>query len=451
MKLTHLLILAAVVISPIAQANSELLSETKAEKSVQAKHNKQREAGFKLTEKQVAEKLANLKAQRDALEAETEALSVNFSENEQTLAQLEENLRLEVGSLGELFGVVRQSAKDLQLEMSDSVTQLDRQTHNQIVDAIVDAKALPSLTQLQGFWSAMLEQIQASSQVSTAMVPYVNGAGEHVELEGMRIGSYGIIAKQGYIDWNTNQQFAKPYLVQPKGAPTLDAIVQGEQWLTLDPSRGQLIEQLALTPTLKDRLEQGGLVGKIILGLLAIGLLIVMVRGLVLLVTRAKVASQLKSDKVSQKNPLGRILSVHSQGNFHNAEALEMRLLESIVDEQRSLEKGLSMLKLMAALAPMLGLLGTVTGMIETFQTITQFGNGDPKIMAGGISMALVTTVLGLVAAIPLLIGHNILSTQAETIRTILEKHSIALVATQMESEQGEEQAISDIAQERVA
>lgn len=91
------------------------------------------------------------------------------------------------------------------------------------------------------------------------------------------------------------------------------------------------------------------------------------------------------------------------------------------------------MLKLLAALAPMLGLLGTVTGMIETFQVITQFGNGDPKVMAGGISMALVTTVEGLIAAIPLLLAHNILSAQAETIRNILEKQGIGLVAQQAE------------------
>ncbi|MCL4124191.1 UNVERIFIED_CONTAM: hypothetical protein GTU68_045636 [Idotea baltica] len=93
------------------------------------------------------------------------------------------------------------------------------------------------------------------------------------------------------------------------------------------------------------------------------------------------------------------------------------------------------MLKLLAALAPMLGLLGTVTGMIETFQVITQFGNGDPKVMAGGISMALVTTVLGLVAAMPLLLTHNILSSQAESIRTILEKQGLSLVAEQAEKE----------------
>ncbi|NMT04022.1 MotA/TolQ/ExbB proton channel family protein, partial [Vibrio parahaemolyticus] len=123
----------------------------------------------------------------------------------------------------------------------------------------------------------------------------------------------------------------------------------------------------------------------------------------------------------------------------------------AVVDEQTHLEKGLSMLKLLAALAPMLGLLGTVTGMIETFQVITQFGNGDPKVMAGGISMALVTTVLGLVSAMPLLLAHNVLSSQAENIRSILEKQGIGLVAEQAERDMPSNKSHSNTLAENAA
>ena len=154
-----------------------------------------------------------------------------------------------------------------------------------------------------------------------------------------------------------------------------------------------------------DRLNAGGVVGKIILGLLAIGLIIALVRGVSLVIARQKITKQLKNLNQPEDNPLGRVLAVYQKDKHRSVEALELRLLEAVVDEQTHLEKGLSMLKLLAALAPMLGLLGTVTGMIETFQVITQFGNGDPKVMAGGISMALVTTVLGLVAAMPLLLS----------------------------------------------
>jgi biopolymer transport protein ExbB len=134
-------------------------------------------------------------------------------------------------------------------------------------------------------------------------------------------------------------------------------------------------------------------------------------------------------------NALGRILSVYKYDSSPNVEALELRLYETILDEQQKLDRGLSMLKLLAALSPMLGLLGTVTGMIETFQVITEYGNADPKVMAGGISMALVTTVLGLVAAMPLLLLHNVLNSQAESIRTVLEKKGVGLVAQRAEQD----------------
>jgi len=157
-----------------------------------------------------------------------------------------------------------------------------------------------------------------------------------------------------------------------------------------------------------------------------------------LMLARRKIQQQLANPSKIGNNPLGRILKVYVDSKvksaLHNStEALELRLMEVVVDEQQGLDKGLSMLKLLAALAPMLGLLGTVTGMIETFQVITQFGNGDPKVMAGGISMALITTVLGLVAAMPLLLAHNILSTQADNIRDTLEKQGISLVAEEAE------------------
>jgi biopolymer transport protein ExbB len=114
-------------------------------------------------------------------------------------------------------------------------------------------------------------------------------------------------------------------------------------------------------------------------------------------------------------------------------ETVELRLLEVIVDEQHRLEKGLSFIKLSATVAPMLGLLGTVLGMIETFQMISVAGSGDPSVTAGGISTALITTVLGLIAAMPLLLFYTILGSQIERLRVVLEKHSLGLIAVRTE------------------
>lgn len=420
-------------------ADTDLVNKSAQEAKQQQAHNVQREAGFKQTEKELAALRAQLVAKRNAIQADTDALAKQFSDNEDTLARLEEQLRLETGSLGELFGVVRQNAKELDSELKSSVISWDHNQYNSVVDEIVAAKSLPSMKQLQGLWLAMQDQINASAEVTTGTLNFINGDGATEQVNAARIGAFGLVTEQGYVHWNGQRQDAIAYVKQPDNAPTLSVASQlasGEtQHLALDPSRGIMLEQLAQEPTLADRFDAGGVVGKIIIALLLVGLGIALFRGASLSIARQKIRQQLKTPDQPGNNPLGRVLSVYNKEQNRSVEALELRLLETVVDEQTGLERGLSMLKLLAALAPMLGLLGTVTGMIETFQVITQFGNGDPKVMAGGISMALVTTVLGLVAAMPLLLAHNILSSQAEAIRNILEKQGIGLVAAEAEKE----------------
>ncbi|MEZ9873492.1 MULTISPECIES: MotA/TolQ/ExbB proton channel family protein [Vibrio] len=420
-----------------SDTTAQLVNKAKSESRTQASHNVVREADFKKTEQELKAIKAQLEAKRTSIQGATDVLTQTFSDNENKLARLEEKLRLETGSLGELFGVVRQNAKELGAELSSTVNSVDRAEHTATVDQIIDAKSLPSMPQLTGLWMSMVEQIQASSELSKSQIAFINGEGNTNKVDAYRLGSIGLVTEQGYVSWNTQREDAIAYLKQPQNGPTLaslSSLANGEvSNVVVDPSRGFMLEQLALTPSLTDRLQAGGVVGKVILGLLAIGLIIALVRGVSLAIARQKIRAQLKNPEQAGDNPLGRVLAMYNKEQNQTVEALELRLLEAVVDEQTHLEKGLSMLKLLAALAPMLGLLGTVTGMIETFQVITQFGNGDPKVMAGGISMALVTTVLGLVAAMPLLLAHNILSTQAENIRNILEKQGIGLVAEQAE------------------
>ncbi len=410
-------------------------------KAQQQQHNLQREAGFVQTAQELQAAKAELLAERNRLQKEADQLSSQFSDNENTLARLEETLRLETGSLGEMFGVVRQNAKELQSELDQSVTGVEPRAHQQSIDDVVAAKTLPSMAQLRGLWQAMSEEIRASGQVQTTEIQWLNGQGETQTVPALRLGSLGLISEQGYVKWDNARQQALSYQQLPSDFPTFSHIrtlVDGDVvTMKVDPSRGVLLEQLALTPTLSQRLQAGGVIGNVILVLLGVGLIIALYRGAILATLRQKIKAQLKNPEQPGNNPLGRILAVYNKEQQRSVEALELRLLEAVVDEQNHLETGLSMLKLLAALAPMLGLLGTVTGMIETFQVITQFGNGDPKVMAGGISMALVTTVEGLIAAIPLLLAHNILSAQAEAIRNILEKQGIGLVAQQAERDCG--------------
>ncbi|MGO1296360.1 MAG: MotA/TolQ/ExbB proton channel family protein [Vibrio sp.] len=436
---TLLTLTSMTAMASFATYGADLTDKARAEQQTQQAHNVQRERDFKAQEKKLQKQHQQLIALRDNLQQQADDLSKTFSQNEDVLAKREEKLRLATGSLGEVFGVIRQNAKEVAKDLSQSVTGADGQHDMALVNDIVSARALPSMKQLTGLWHAMQSQIKASGQAAPVTIDYVNGEGKTQSIKALRLGAFALITKQGYVNWDNASHEANRYAHQPDDGPTLSSANEllhgGVVSMTLDPSQGTLIKQLANEPTFIDRLKAGGAVGNIIIVLLLAGLGIAGYRGIRLFLARRQINHQLSHPETLTDNPLGRVLSVYNKEKPRSVEALELRLLEAVVDEQSHLERGLSMLKLLAALAPMLGLLGTVTGMIETFQVITQFGNGDPKVMAGGISMALVTTVLGLVAAIPLLLSHNVLSSQAEIIRNILEKQGIGMVAEQAEKD----------------
>lgn len=430
----YLLILLC-VLSLSVSAETSLLNTTKQAKQSEQKANQQREKAFKSTEQALKAKKAQLLKEQAQLQNSIDALSEQFTENELKLAEAEKTLHLESGSLGELFGVVRQVSKELQLSLAHSLLVIDQKDNLQLLDEIVAAQELPSKQQLYGLWKTLLKQLENGSTATTVKVPFVQADGVITEKTVLRLGAFALADEHGYLQWSGHNMGAKPYSMQPTGAVNNQTPLNNQQLYNLDPSQGQLLQQFTLKPTLMQRFQQGGGVGKVILGILILGLLIGLVQGVFLVTSRTKINRQLKDKNAVGNNALGRILGVYKYDNSPNVEALELRLYEAILDEQQKLERGLPMLKLLAALAPMLGLLGTVTGMIQTFQVITEYGNADPKVMAGGISMALVTTVLGLVAAMPLLFLHNILSSQATSIRTVLEKQGVGLVAERAEQE----------------
>ncbi|MGD8637210.1 MAG: MotA/TolQ/ExbB proton channel family protein, partial [Gammaproteobacteria bacterium] len=202
----------------------------------------------------------------------------------------------------------------------------------------------------------------------------------------------------------------------------------------VDPSRGSLLGLLIQAPSLRERIDQGGVVGYVIIVLGVIGLLIAVWRLLYLSGVGAGIRKQLKSETPNEKNPLGRILKVYDDNVDTDTETLELKLDEAILREAPNLEKWQGGIKVLAAVAPLLGLLGTVTGMIATFQAITLFGTGDPKLMAGGISQALVTTVLGLCVAIPLVLLHSWVAGRSRGLIEILEEQTAGIIARKAEA-----------------
>lgn len=403
--------------------------------------NVQRETRFKQNKKDQQRLLNQAKADLKAEQKIAADLKKSFDNNEKRLVEKEDQLRLRIGNLGEMFGVVRQVADDLNGTLHTSLTRAEKPTRIADLDKLSQAKELPSIKELQALWLTLQEEMTLTGQVSQFKSKVVQNDGSEAEQLVTRIGAFNAITDQGYLRFDEETGRLISMARQPAQAGLISNYLQADagefKSLGLDPTRGALLGLVLSNPDLIGRIKQGALVGYIIIGLAIIGLLLAAWRLISLFSIRKKVEAQIKNlDKPDTNNPLGRILATASatENSSQELETLELKIDEAILKEVPQLEKAQSMIKLFAAIAPLLGLLGTVTGMIATFQAITNFGTGDPKLMAGGISQALITTVLGLVAAIPLLLSHNLVSGQSKRLIQILDEQAAGLIATAMEA-----------------
>jgi biopolymer transport protein ExbB len=399
--------------------------------------NKQREAEFKSNKQQQNNLLNNAKAALSAEQKIASDLKDNFDANEKRLAVKEDELRLSVGNLGEMFGVVRQVADDLSGTLLTSLTRAEKPLRSADLEKLAQAKELPNIQELQQLWLTLQEEMTLTGQISQFKTQVVQNDGSEKEQLVTRIGAFTALTDEGYLRFDEQTGRLISMIRQPNQAGLIDDYLAGSagdvNTIAIDPTRGALLGLVLSNPDLIGRIKQGALVGYIIIALAIVGLLLAAWRLVSLFSIRKKVEAQIKQlDQPRNDNPLGRILAT-ATNDIVDQETLELKIDEAILKEVPQLEKAQSMIKLFAAIAPLLGLLGTVTGMIATFQAITNFGTGDPKLMAGGISQALITTVLGLVAAIPLLLSHNLVSSQSKRLVQILDEQAAGLIATAME------------------
>jgi biopolymer transport protein ExbB len=266
----------------------------------------------------------------------------------------------------------------------------------------------------------------------------INVEGKEAQRDVIRVGVFSAISGGRFLHWDGDllklvelpRQPPSRYLSTLKDFEETKA---GLATLAIDPSRGSILALLVETPSSRERIEQGGPIGAaiIVLGILAgvVGLF----RFVIVFATNRRVRAQCGSDQLSPKNPLGRVLAIFDENRDVDLETLELKLDEAILRESAKLERFLWAIKVVSVVAPLMGLLGTVTGMIRTFQAITLFGAGDPKMMAGGISEALVTTMLGLCVAIPLVLIHAFVSSGKKEIVEVLEEQSAGMVAERVQ------------------
>ncbi|MGI3104012.1 MotA/TolQ/ExbB proton channel family protein [Vibrio alginolyticus] len=417
---------------------SELLKNVKSESIVESKENKAREAEFKNNRDKQAALLQQAREELASQQALGDQLKATFDENDKQLTELTETLRVRSGTLGEMFGVVRQYAGEFKGLFAASQNAVQFPERDALLTKLAESKELPSTQELEAFWHTILQQVVASGETATTQATVVYGEGKEAVRDVTLVGEFNAIADGKYVTYVPQTGKFEELSRQPRTNITrhvagFESASNSYEPLFIDPSRGVILSLLVQSPTVQERIDQGGIVGYVILGMGAVGAIIALICFLRLQVIGGKMRKQAKSETVIPGNPLGEVIQAYQEHKGDNLEDLEAKLDEIILRNAPSIERFISSIKLFASVAPLLGLLGTVMGMIGTFQAITLFGTGDPKLMAGGISEALVTTMLGLVVAIPLLFLYTIVHSKGRRLVQTLEEQSAGFIARYQE------------------
>jgi biopolymer transport protein ExbB len=426
---------------PTAEPRSidELVDFVKRGYSVEREENRAREERFRLAKDEQADLLAEARAELAREEAAVEGREQVFAANEAELADTTSRLDDRVGNLGELFGVVRQVAGDLQSHAHQSLTTSQIGDRTPLLEKLGRSQALPTTGDLEALWYELLREISEQGKVVRYPAEVLSADGGEERREVTRAGVFSVVSDGRYMHWDPEIQRIRELNRQPPSR-YLETVSEFESphpgklvGLALDPTRGSLLSALIETPSLDERIGQGGAVGYTIIAIGLVALAVGFWKWWVLFREGRKVQAQQGRSEAREDNPLGRVLRVFEANRGLDPEALELKLDQAVISEAEHLDRLVWLVRVVSVVAPLLGLLGTVTGMIQTFQAITLFGAGDPKMMAGGISEALVTTMLGLITAAPLVLLHAFLSTSKRRILSVLNGESAGLVAMRLE------------------
>lgn len=419
-----------------------LLKTLEQGKSAQSEQNKQREQEFAARQSEQVQMLKNTQAKRNQMLSESERLETQFEENEIKLANLTDTLSKRMGSLKELFGVLQQVAGDSSNKFATSVVSAQLPGRSTFMDELAQkmgsTSKLASIEDIEKVWFELQREMTEQGKVSRFNTDVIVDGGNKVQKEVVRVGAFNLISDGQYLEYTPSTNTISQLTRQPSSrftatAADLQQANTGVVPFALDPTGGSILGLLVQAPDTSEQVHQGGAVGYVILGVGLLALLIALERFVSLLLMGGKIRRQLKDDTARDDNPLGRVMKVKDQYPNVAYDTLELKLSEAILREMPKITRNLTLIKIISVVAPLLGLLGTVTGMINTFQAITLFGTGDPKLMAGGISQALVTTVLGLVVAIPTVFLYTLLNTRSKGLLLILQEQSAGIIAERSE------------------
>ena len=433
----------AVEVSTVEQ----LLMLVKEGKTQEQSANSVREAKFMAEKNNQASILAAEKRELARQEKIADQLEAEYKKNEEILRVKEEAYQKELGSLVELFGHLQSSAGEAAVQFSGSLTSaqygLERVSFlNELTAKMSETTELPTIREIEGLWYELQREMVASGQVVSFDTTVVDVDGESTTCNVTRIGLFNAVCDGKYLEYVSSGEYAflprQPAGRYTKTAKNIGRADAGEEIKfgvdPTGPTGGSLLANLIQTPSLAERAQQGREVGYAIIAVGIIAVLFAFYKLYSLYMIGTAVRKQANQNAADSSNPLGRVLKVGKDNFDKDIDTLELKLAEAIMAERPAIDSGIGFIKIISVIAPLAGLLGTVTGMIVTFQMITLYGTGDPKLMAGGISQALVTTVLGLLVAIPTSLLHSFTQSSARGIISILEEQSTGILAERAES-----------------
>jgi len=432
---------------PKAQSLDELLNMVKNNRILETKEHRQREADFRRQRTNQKSELDKAIQTRTAEERRSARLETTYETQDVEVVELRDRLKERTGSLAELFGHLTSQAGDTRsvLEQSIVSAQPGLGSRDDFLTGLIakmnSATQLPSIGEIEQLWYEMQREAVEGSRVVIFTAPVQTVGGEQIEQEVVRIGNYQLISASGNYLYMTPDGKIAELPRQPQGgftaaAADLAASTSGFQRVGIDPTGskgGSFLSKIINRPDLIEQWHQGGAIGYAITVLGVFAILLALFRFLALSSISGKVSGQLRAKKANPNNPLGRILKIAEDNPSADTESLELKLEEAMLKERPSIESGLALLKVIYMIAPLMGLLGTVGGMIQTFQAITLYGAGDPGTMADGISSALVTTMQGLFVAIPTMLLYTVVHGRAKRILHVLEEQSAGIVAENAE------------------
>ena len=426
----------------------ELLEIVKQGQFADTRQQRAREAQFRNEKNKQAKLLSDAKAERARLEKEAARLEQKFEANEALLVVAEEQLRERLGSLNEIFGHLAGNTTEARNIMEQSITAAqfgkDREEFMTNLGSMNEGIKLATIEELETLWFELQREINASGEVVKFNADVITTDGNVESRDVVRVGNFNVVSDGQYLTYSPTRGTYSELPSQPAGRFTSQStdLLNGDTFpvqFAVDPTGpqgGSLLASLISMPSTWGKMQEGGRVGQVLMIIGVLATLLFIWRFYVLWGIRGSVIAQTGSATLNNDNPLGRILKIAEDDKGADTETLELKMAEQILKERPSIENLNWVLKIVSVVAPLMGLFGTIIGMIETFTMITLFGTGDPKTMASGISTALVTTWLGLMVAIPTTFMYATINNISRGILGTIEESSTGMAAKRSEGAQ---------------